>query len=240
MDSQLSLAEQKRELAPAHPTIADMMQAAIEKGINSENVAVMGQLVALYERLEDKNAERAFAQSFNQLQSELPTIVATSVIPNRGKYERYEDVWRVVQPLLSKNGFAVTFEQEADDKRIKVTCHLLHIAGHSRSTPFAVRLGGRADSDTQADCKASTTAKRNALLQALNIVIRQDVFQDEDEAHNEGDSITQEQADTLRELCDETKSDRKKFLDYARAETFEEIPSCRLAELTAVLQRRRK
>lgn len=198
----------------------------------------MERLLAMAERMEGRSAIKAFNGSFAKMQSELPIIVAESVIPNRGKYARFEDVMRQIQPSLSANGFSVSFEQFADDLRIKVTCNLRHIGGHSQSTSFSVRLGGKADSDTQADCKASTTAKRNALLQALNIVIRQDVFQDEDDQRNEGAPITQRQADELRELCDAAKSDRKKFLDYAGASNFEEIMDSRLEELTALLRKR--
>lgn len=221
------------------PSVAGMLQAVIHQGVTKENVTALEQLVGLYERLEARNAEKAFNEAFNALQDQLPQIVATSDIPNRGKYERFEDVMRVVKPLLVENGFAVSFKQAADDKRITVTCRLKHIAGHSEDTPFAVRLGGRADSDTQADCKASTTAKRNALLQALNIVIRQDVYQNEDDPRNDAGFITQQQADELRELCDETSSDRKKFLEFAGADDFEKIYSSRLDDLMDKLNRKR-
>lgn len=237
-ESQLALQPQQQQ-----PSVAGMLQAVIDKGVTSENVTALEQLVGLYERLEAKNAEKAFNAAFVALQGEMPTIVAQSVIPNRGKYERFEDVMNVLKPLLIKNGFAVSFEQLADDKRIKVTCHLRHVGGHSQATSFAVRLGGKADSETQADCKASTTAKRNALLQALNIVIRQDCLQDEDDAHNEGSpsgAVTQEDADALRDWVEAVGGDRTAFLEHAGATTFEEIQSSRLEGLHALLRRKEK
>lgn len=236
------MSEQSQQLTTVPENqVALMLQGVIEKGITKDNAEAMSKLCELYERMEAKSAERAFNNAFVALQAQLPVIVATSVIPNRGKYERYEDVWRVVGPLLNKNGFSVSFEQGADDKRITVKCHLRHVAGHSSVTPFSVRLGGRADSETQADCKASTTAKRNALLQALNIVIRQDIFQsDEADATIEGDVITESQAADLRALCEEVKADKVKFLDFAGAETFETIRAARLADLVEMLNRKRK
>lgn len=119
-----------------------------------------------------------------------------------------------------------------------VKVHLRHIAGHSTVTPFAVRLGGRADSDTQADCKASTTAKRNALLLALNIVIRQDCMQDEDDARMEGGFITPDQAADLKRRIKETKADEKKFLAFAGAETFELIRESKLEACDDALRKR--
>ena len=79
---------------------------------------------------------------------------------------------------MVRNGFSVDFTMDYKDGRIIETCHLRHTGGHSKSNSFGVRVG-KADTDTQADCKAATTAKRNALLNCLNIVIRQDALQDE-------------------------------------------------------------
>lgn len=216
-----------------------MLQAMIEKGITADNASAMTQLMNLHERMQDRDAERQFNAAFVKLQSEIPVIIATSVIPNRGKYERFEDVMRQIQPALTANDFSVSFSQSFTDNRIIETCHLKHAAGHSQPNSFGVRLGGKADSETQADCKASTTAKRNALLNALNIVIRQDFLQEEeDDARHVGSSITQEEADTLRDWVDETGSDRAAFLKYAGAEKFEDIPANRLPELQKILAKK--
>jgi hypothetical protein len=248
---QLTLTEKQPPALVENPSTGSLIAAVIQSGITADNVEVIERLAALKEREEGRDAERQFNSAFVALQTDIPVIVASSVIPNRGKYERFEDVMEKVGPLLRRHGFSVSFEQSADDKRITVKCHLRHIAGHSSTTPFSVRLGGRADSETQADCKASTTAKRNSLLQALNIVIRQDIYQsDEADATIEGDTITEEQAATLQALVEETGADRRKFLAFAHActteevqsrnYTFEAIPANRYAELVAQLEKRRK
>jgi hypothetical protein len=240
-DQQLALSETPSGPPAINPSTGSLIAAVIQAGVTSANVDVIERLVALREREDTKNAERDFNAAFVALQKEMPVIVASSEIPNRGRYERFEDVMRVVGPLLQQNGFAVSFEQSADDKRITVKCHLRHIAGHSSVTPFSVRLGGRADSETQADCKASTTAKRNSLLQALNIVIRQDIYQsDEADATIVGGPITESQAADLQALCEETASDKTKFLAFAGAKTFGEISSSRYSELAELLNRKRK
>lgn len=232
--------EQNQLATQQEPSVTLMLAKIIEGGITEQSVGVLEKMCALKERMDAREAERQFTVAFNALQNDTPVIVASSVIPNRGKYERFEDVMRVVGPLLIRHGFAVSFAQEADDKRIKVTCHLRHIGGHTVSTPFAVRLGGRADSDTQADCKASTTAKRNALLQALNIVIRQDVFQNEDDARIEGGFITPEEAAELEQWVESLGADRKKFLEFAGAPTFAEIPTSKLEMLQDSLRKKEK
>lgn len=242
---------EKLEIVPAgqmaleksEPRVADMLQAVIEKGVTSESVGALEKLVNLYEHMQEKDAEKQFNAAFTKLQSELPVIVAKTVIPNRGKYERFEDVMDAIGKHLVDNGFSVAFTQSFKDNRTIVTCTLRHIAGHKQSNDFAVRCGGKADSDTQADCKAATTAKRNALLQALNIVIRQDCLNEEDDAAIEGNPnefVTQAQADELEHRAKMVNADIPAFLKFAAAESFAKIRAGRYAELDNLLARKER
>lgn len=208
-------------------------KAALTGGISSEQLSVAKQLLAM-------DGERRFAAAFAAMQADLPTIVASSEIPNRGKYERFEDVMHQIRPALTKHGFSVSFDQKADDKRVTVTCRLCHSAGHFKDTSISVRLGGRADSETQADCKASTTAKRNALTYALNIVIRQDCLNEEEDASIEGGYITKERAEELAHRLAMVNGDRKKFLELAEAESFETIRSGKYQTLSEALEKKER
>ncbi len=209
-----------------------LIQKVVDGGVTESNVAALDKLLAVYERLDDKRAEREFSAAFVALQNDLPVIVAETVIPNRGKYSRFEDVMHIVGPLLVKHGFSVSFSMDFKDNRILETCHLKHIGGHSQSNSFAVRAGGKADSDTQADCKAATTAKRNALLNCLNIVIRQDVLTEEHDVSIEGEPISFDKAQYLRELVRDTNSDEVSFLKFAGAAKYEEIMTGKYDENT--------
>lgn len=223
---------------PDSVNVACMLHAVIEKGVTAENVNALEKLVGLYERMQERDAEKAFAAAFVALQAEMPTIVASSVIPNRGKYERFEDLMEVVRPLLTKHGFVATFSMDFKENRILETCHLTHVSGHSRQNTFAVRASGKADSETQADCKAATTAKRNALCNALNIVIRQDCLNEENDPRSEGAPITGEQAFELERRVAETNSNREAFLKLAGAATFKEILSGKYPILDGLLKRK--
>lgn len=239
METQLATMPPTEVAAPAQFNIAALYQAVAEKGITAENVAVLRDLLNLQERQDTKQAERAFTAAFVALQADLPQITATSVILNRGKYERFEDLMTVVGPLLIKHAFTVSFDQDVKDNRMVATCHLKHVGGHAQSNNFAVRSGGRADSDTQADCKAATTAKRYALCNALNLIIRQEAMLDEQaDAAIDGAFITAVQAHDLRERVRLTKTDEAKFLAYAGATKYEEIGSARLPQLNALLDKK--
>ncbi|HXJ14710.1 MAG TPA: ERF family protein [Candidatus Limnocylindrales bacterium] len=211
--------------------VGGLMKSALQGGVTQESVAAVEKLVGLFEKMDAKRAEQKFNAAFVALQSDLPVIVASSIIPNRGKYEKFEDVMRQIGPLLTKHGFAVSFDQKSTDGRICEVCTLFHSAGHSRSNEFTVRAGGRADSETQADCKAATTAKRNALLNCLNIVIRQDCLSEDDDAGIEGSHITKEKAEEISKRVKYLQRDEAKFLKWAGSATFQGIMSNRLNEI---------
>lgn len=217
--------------APQQITVAMAFQAVLERNISKENLEVAKQLLAM-------DAERQFAMAFVALQADLPEIVAESVIPNRGKYARFENVMHQIAPFLKKHGFTVSFSQQLEPGRVVETCYLTHAAGHTRSSSFAVRVGGKADSETQADTKASTTAKRKALQDALNIVIHQDCLNEESDASLEGTFITPEQAEELERRVSETSSDKARFLSVAGASCFKEIRSGKYEVLDSMLRKK--
>jgi hypothetical protein len=238
--AELAITEDATMTAPSHDSLQSVL-TIVERAAKDPAIDIdkMERLLAMAERMQAKDAERQFNAAFVKLQGEIPVIVATSVIPNRGKYERFEDVMQKIGPLLVANGFTVSFSMEATENRILETCHLKHVGGHSQSNSFAVRAGGKADSDTQADCKAATTAKRNALLNCLNIVIRQDAYQNEDsDGSLDGAPITWDQAAHLKEQVRATGADEAAFLKFAGAHDYHDIGSARYDSLVAALAKK--
>ena len=216
-------------------TIESAFHAAATKALDKDSLDVMKQLLAM-------DAERKFNMAFVKMQSEIPTIVAHTEVKNRGRYEKFEDIMRVIQPILVRNGFSVSFSQEAPGDRLVSTCLLMHIGGHSRPTSFAVRGGMQSDNLTQADCKSSTVAKRNALCNALNIVIQKDVFADEEnDASLIGDPnhfVSLEVAESLEHRCQMTNSNIPAFLKFANATSFKTIPANKFDALDTMLKRK--
>lgn len=233
-ESQLST---RPETQLSEPSVANMLQTALAQGVTKDNADALGKMMELYERMEARGAEKAFSAAFVALQSDLPVIVAKTEIKNRGKYEKFEDVMTVVGPLLKRHGFCVSFSNAYDETRIIETCKLSHIGGHSQANNFAVRVSKNADSETQADCKAATTAKRNALLNALNIVIRQDCLTAEhDPTMGDDKAVTKEQAEEIRALVKAGRFDEKDTLAWLDSESFEAIAANRYDDAVGYLK----
>lgn len=204
--------------APLDP--AAILQAVVAGGVTEANVAVVEKVIALAERMEDKKAERRFAEAFNALQAEMPRIQAQRPVPDRTgvtkyTFAPYEDIMEQLSPWLNKHGFTVRFNQRYEVSpvlRLIAICVVQHIGGHKESTEFAVRIGSGPPgaSETQSDGAAGTYAKRFALCNAFNIVIEKD-----SDARAEGGVITKEQAESLRDRVKATASREDFFLQFA-------------------------
>lgn len=201
------------------PSVAEMLQTFMAKGVTAENVAVMEQLVGLYERMEAKNAEKAFNSAFVALQHEMPNVKAMQPVPNndgtiRYTFAPYEDIMEQVQPFLNRHGFTISFSTKYDTTRVVKVCTLRHTSGHSVTNEFAVRIGKGppGSSEAQADGAAGTYAKRMALADALNIVVEKD-----SDARIEGGKISNQNAAALRKRVKATGSDEAAFLRYAQS-----------------------
>lgn len=227
------------------PTPLQMLGAIVERGVTAENVGAFEQLVKLTEHMEDRKAAKSASQALRGLQGEAKAIVATKTVPDRSggvryKYAPYEEIMAQVQPLLGKYGFSVRFSQRMEQDRLTAVCILNHDDGAVFTNEFTVRIGSGPPqaTATQADSSAGTVAQREALCDALNIVRTRD-----DDARNEGATITPDQADELERRVAETNSDRVAFLKLAGASKFSEIKSGKyeiLDELLAKKERREK
>ncbi len=238
-DTELPLVTQERE-----PTIPELMRLAVTSGDPEKNVGVLERLVAMQERKQAKDAEREFAVAFHALQKSTPGVAATIPVPDREGNVRYffasyENIMEQVRPLLTEHGFSVTFDSEFKDDRLVMRCTLIHISGHSRTTTQYMRVGKvYGANDAQNDGATSTMAKRYALCCALNIVIERDSDGGVGDARVEGEPISFDKAQTLREMVKEAKADEAKFLKYAGASSYEEIGSNRYQSLFRELQDR--
>lgn len=247
-DDTLPLAEtQHNDNQLAAPLQRNDMISVIERAAKDPSVDMdkMERLLAMAERLEAREAEKQFAVAFAALQSEMPQVDAVQSVPNRDGSVRfmfapYQEIMAQVRPLLQKHGFTVSFSSEIKDDRVIQYCTVQHTGGHKRMNQFMAKIAGGppGSSGAQADGAASTYAKRQALSDALNIVVNKDTDGMPDDARDEGHPISFTQIQTLKEMVKETESDEKYFLRFAGAATYEEIGSKRYAGLFAELQKK--
>jgi len=242
-------------VAPAHLVtqperhtlnVAELLEGVVKGGVTSENVAAIERLVGLYERLEEKNSEKAFAAAFVGLQSEMPAVSMTKAVPGndgriRYNFAPYEEIMATVRPFLLKHGFTVSFSMSYEDGRITQECTLQHTGGHSRKNKFTCRIGKGppGSSEAQGDGAASTYAKRFALCNALNIVCEIDEDGKHD-AKNVGAPIAPDKVIFLKEQLKEAHADEAAFLKFAQVTKIEDIGTNDYPRLLAAVQSKLK
>lgn len=224
------------------PSALEMIQSVIERGVTSENVAALRELVALKRDMDADNAAKEYAAAFVALQGETLRVQATRGVPGRDgtirfKFAPFEEIMREVGPKLKEHGFTVTFSTEFSEGRLVMACTLMHVGGHSKTNKFAVRVGSGPPnaSECQADGAANTYAKRFALCNALNIQIDHDT-----DARAEGGTISGGQASDLRRRVRECGADEQAFLKFAGCQDFEDIVEAKYSMLDAFLTKKER
>lgn len=242
-ESQLALHPQDQQPL----SIPALLRGVIQAGITSDTVAVMKDLLAMNERIEERDAEKQYNIAFVKLQSETGKIEATKAVHNsedkgggvRYYFAPFEEIMDKVQPLLTHHGFGIEFDSEVAEGRLLAICTLSHVAGHSRSSRFAVRYSKPpGSSDAQGDMSTLSYAKRGALCSRLNIRIggMDDDARIEDDT--DGATINFKQAAELMEWAEELNADIPAMLKWAGADTFENIPEIKYAGLVALLKKK--
>jgi len=164
-------------VARPEPSPGEMLQAVLSKGITGADVVAVEKLVGLYERMEEKKAEKSYAAALAALQNECQNVIATKEVDGKFRYAPFLDIWNAVRPAVAHNHFTLQWSQEHLGDKIRVTLTLQHLSGHKRDFYYAMRLGSNAPG-TPAGAQAPTLdsisesrAKRRLLMDVLNIVV---------------------------------------------------------------------
>lgn len=137
------------------------------------------ELVDLQERILDRNAKTAFNEAFQRMQAEIPEIDEKGAIKNKdggvqSRYSRFEDIQKVLKPILTKHGFALSFRSEWPQPNIvKVVGILTHQDGHARESEFmsAADTSGSKNA-IQGLGSAVAYGRRYTTIDLLNITTR--------------------------------------------------------------------
>jgi len=163
------ITQERPELALVEPTPMGILQLAIARDADVEQLT---KLMELQERWEANQARKAFNEAFSSFKSEAVTIIKNVTVsdgPLKGK--KYADLFGVVNaitPLMSKHGLSHSWRLSKDDPTwMEVTCTVRHVLGHSES----VSMGAAPDTGPrrnaiQARGSAKSYLERYTLLAA--------------------------------------------------------------------------
>ncbi len=175
---------------------------AINPNVNPDS---LDKLLAVQERLIDRNAKLAFDQAFVAMTPELPMIRKEGRIIVREKdahgkrtgeetqntpYPKWETTGEQIKPVLAAYGFGLSHRISSvveAERRVRVTAVLRHIGGHTDDSCYfdlpADTTGSK--NNNQAWASSVTYAKRHTAFAVLGLITEGD----DDDAKASGRSI---------------------------------------------------
>jgi hypothetical protein len=223
-----SLVRHSPDLLPAAPAsepseITGLIRLAIERDLDVEKLE---RLVALRERVMDREAAAAFADAIARFQRDVPPIpfnrrnqhARRDGARSTDTYADLEQIARYAGPVLAACDLSYSFDTHESDGRITTTCTVRHAAGHSQSATISFPFDSRAGmSEQQKVASANTYGRRYALTNALGLTTTEDDTDGQDPLAAE--PLDAEQVGWIEELLHDLHGDRARFLAALRAET---------------------
>lgn len=211
------------------------------------DVGKLQMLVQLHREMQADAARIEFAAAKARVQMTVPRVSKNGMIIIPGKdgkeghktpYALYEDIDKVLRPLLAAEGFSFSFDAVADGTRIIVKLRVSHKLGHVEESalPLAIDASGSKNA-TQAIVSTNSYGKRVLICNWANIITE---GKDDDGAGQDGAPISDAQALTLNDMmleCKMSQQQKAKFFAHVKAETIEQITVGRFAQAKAALQR---
>lgn len=242
----------KEEQAPRAVSMIEVIsRAALDPTLDVEK---MVKLVELHERIQAREAKIEYSNAMARLAMQMPRVTRSGVVAYEDKnvkgkmneafrFARYEDIDRAIRPLLSAEGFSLSFKTEQrDGGGVIVTGTLNHIGGHSESASIPVALdtsGGK--NNIQAMGSSFSYGKRYTATMLLNIVTE---GEDNDARTIPPEFIDQRQVDQIYDLltaCNMTTPEsRKRFYAYAKVERAEDIRADQYQGIVQMLEKKAK
>jgi hypothetical protein len=235
----------------AHPaTDSAALIAVISRAASDPNVDIdkMERLMAMHERMTERNARASYAAALASMQPELPVIERNGMIRVPAKdgktghdtpYALWEDINEAIRPVLAKHGFALSFRVRKEADRVEVTGVLSHREGHSEETMLSLPMDSTGSkNNVQAIGSSTSYGKRYTAMALLNITTRGE--DDDGKAAGIGNVISDEQFEQLSKLIDEHKADLPRFCKYFKIDALADLPATRFDEAVTALKARRK
>ncbi len=153
----------------------------------------------------------------------------------KSKFATLEAVIEAAHPHLASNGLTVLQGPGLmQGSALTVSTRILHESGEWIETEFAIPM---AKQDPQAAGSALTYARRYSLMAVLNMPAVDD---DGESAMRPVETITQDQADKLREELEATGSNVSGFLSFFKIDKIEALPATRHGEAARMIEAKRK
>lgn len=210
------------------------------------DVAKLEKLLELQERILAKQAESEFHAAMTRAQSEMGPISADAMNPQtRSKYATYAKLDRVLRPIYTKHGFAISFDEGDSPKpeHVRVLGYVSHIGGHCRTYRRDMPAdgkgakGGDVMTKTHAAGAAGSYGARYILKGVFNVAIGEE---DRDGNAPHGKTLSEDQVANLEALLTEVGANKASFLRWAKVQSLGDILDANYGACVKAIEAKRK
>jgi len=221
------------------PDISRLMEIALQQG--EGGVGALEKLVALQERMEDREARKAFMAAMLGFQNACPTIrKTTGGYKDTYKFAPLEYVVKTIAPHLEAHGLTFAWENAttAPDNMIRIVTIIRHVQGHSERYTgplFPCQTKTPAMGPQQIVGATESYAKRYGLLSALGITTG---GEDNDAAPGADEFLTDKQANEIHAKVDEIGLNKDRYLKHLGVDQIGHLPQSRFRQVMNALNKR--
>lgn len=205
-------------------SMPQVIQYAIQ---NNAGVDQLEKMMELQERYEANEARKAYHMAMAQFKANPPKINKDAEVDytsqkGRTNYRHatLSNVTEKINARLSEYGLSASWQTEQADKKIKVTCKITHVMGHSENTTLEAEPDSSGNKNSiQAIGSSITYLERYTLLALTGLATHED---DDGEASGT-EYISEEQLMTLNDWIENTDTELKKFLQFMKVDQLDKV-----------------
>lgn len=197
----------------------DILNQIVALAKDPEKAGAIEAMANLAMNMQDREAERRFRMAKHEAVMEMPSITKRGAISGKNnmvmsRYSTFEDIDRVVRPILNKHRLILTFNVNHEGQMVTVQPVLSYSDGEMAHEEkggemvLAVDTTG-AKNATQGAGSAASYGKRHSMKAMLNII--------EDGEDNDGQNqveLSQDQKALIDEGRDQAKNGTEKYGDW--------------------------
>lgn len=240
--------ERPMDMAPAAMTPLTPMAMISHAISHGADLTMVQQLMDLQDRNDAKLARRAFDAALAAAKASIPVIRKNKTVAYEGKnggaktnyvHEDLGEVARTVDPVLAQHGLSYRFRPEQREGRVRVTCILSHVDGHSEESTLEAGADNTGNKNSiQAVGSTITYLQRYTLKMALGLAAAEDDDARAAGAPAEPTTITDAQVSRIRSMLKDAGATEQEFCTFCKVDGLSDIFSDRFDRAVTILQGR--
>lgn len=224
----------------------DPMMSMIERAARDPAVDIekLERLFSLRERMVSVEKEAAFNAAMTAAQADMGPVSADAHNPQtKSHYASYAKLDRVLRPIYTKHGFALSFDEgvAVKENHIMVLCHVSHTAGHSRTYQKDMPADGKGakGGDVMTLTHAAGAAMSYGMRYLLKGIFNVAVGEDDTDGNGDEPTLGPGQIAALEQLISEVKADVPKLCRMLKVGTLADIRVGAFETVKAIIEAKR-